>query len=191
MLPAVHWWVTQASGGGKVANVDHDRPYFVVTQGSPGAGHSRGPYTVVDDPFQLAIGILLHFSGRERRQRRRHSIGEWNPGASSVKAVTRCAIVRKRFLAIGNGLRVGLQGISLFSSADRNMVFPAVHQLRFNPGRPGPFESSQNGTTARGEPDARDRSQEKHTPSSHFSSPRGMRSSCFRVLHRRRQNRTL
>jgi len=38
----------------------YDRPKFVIAQYSFRAGHSRGTDSVVEDPFELAVGIALY-----------------------------------------------------------------------------------------------------------------------------------
>src|SRR5208283_1839452 len=56
----VHFRFALAACGRQMAEVDNDRPDFVIAQNSFGARHARRPDTVVDHRLQLPIGVVLH-----------------------------------------------------------------------------------------------------------------------------------
>src|SRR5215469_12111865 len=125
MSVAVHLGFAKAARGRQMAEVGDDRPHLVITQDALGPRHPRWADAVIDDPFQLPVGILLHVLRGERWDRRRHAVGEWDSGVLSIEPVTGRAVVRKRFLPVSNSLRGGGNGVLLILVSDEHMVFRA------------------------------------------------------------------
>ena len=104
----IHIRCSLAAGRRQMAQEHHNRPEFVVTQSSFGAGHSGGPNTIVEDPLQLPIRLTLLLEGGERRNGRGYVVGEWDTCTLTIHSVAGNAVMRKGLLSVGPGLwRVG------------------------------------------------------------------------------------
>src|SRR3954465_9683703 len=77
----------EASLGRQVANVVDDLPHFVVLENPFPSRHSGGTNTVLDDPLELPVGVLLHIFRREVGYRRGHLLSKRDTRVLAVEAV--------------------------------------------------------------------------------------------------------
>src|SRR5271157_558842 len=126
-LVGVHIRLAQAARLWQVAQIEHNRPDLVVAKCVLRAWHAGRPDPVVDDPFQLPVGIGLYVLSSQRWHRRRHAIGEWNAGVLPIQPVTCDAVVRKRLLAVSNPCGVVLERVLLRLVMHQYFVLGPVH----------------------------------------------------------------
>jgi hypothetical protein len=84
VLSTIGRWLAQASRGRQIANIDHDGPNLFVAENSARCWHSGGPQTVLDDPVELAIGVVLNFPGGQRGHGRGYAICKGNAGVLAI-----------------------------------------------------------------------------------------------------------
>lgn len=131
----IHRGFAQAACRWEMADIDDDRPQFIVAQNAFGTGHARRRDPVVEDPLQLAICVLLNLRRCERWDRGRHVPCERNPGVLTVEAMTRSTIVRKSLFPVSARLRIVRQGILLVNVPNEDVVLGKGHGAGFGSAR--------------------------------------------------------
>src|SRR5581483_2675233 len=117
-----------AAGWWKVSQEHDDRPKLIITESAFGAGHTRRPDAVIENPFELAIGITLNMLRGERRDGWRHVIDEWDTCVLPVHAMASDTVMRECLFAVVPGIAAIGQRIFLLLVAYQEMVLRKVHR---------------------------------------------------------------
>jgi hypothetical protein len=89
-----------------MSQIDDDRPEFVVAQRSLRPGHAGRTDSVVQNPFELAVGIALNLLGGQQRNRGLNVLCKGNARVLTIHPMTGNTIMRERLLAVGQGIGV-------------------------------------------------------------------------------------
>src|SRR5207248_2320956 len=81
----------------KMPQEAHNTPHLLILQSVLPAGHAAETDTILDDPFQLPVPVLLHVFVAQIEYRRRHLAGERDTGVVAVESVANLAMMLKVF----------------------------------------------------------------------------------------------
>jgi hypothetical protein len=126
-----------------MAQVEDNRPYFIVCQYATRTGHAGRLDAIIDDPLQLTVGIFLHVGGRQGRNWRRHVFCKRHAGVLAVEAVACDAVVTEGGLAIVDVFFGYGQWVMCRSIAHQDIPLGTLHQCGFQATRRSSFTSGQ------------------------------------------------
>jgi hypothetical protein len=81
----------------QMSNIEDYLPHLIVLEKSLPTRHSRHADPVFDDPFQLAVGVLLNICRAKVRHWWRNVSGEWYARRVAVETVTHLAVMLEVF----------------------------------------------------------------------------------------------
>src|SRR5262249_55516434 len=118
---------------------------------------------VLDNPFQLPVGITLHLFRSQRGNRRGQTGCERHAGILSVEAMAHEAVMLKRGLAVSQGLEIIVQRVANLLSFHGEVLLGPLRKVR--------FRASWRGHAATGEHEERRAGREQSDRSYHLQFP--------------------
>lgn len=76
-----------------MTNIADHLPHLIILNQTFPTGHSAHTDAIFDDPFELAVRVLLNFGRAKVRYWRRHISGERHTGCMPIEAVTNLAVM--------------------------------------------------------------------------------------------------
>lgn len=121
----------------------NDRPKLVVAEDALRAGHSGWVDSIIENPFELAVGVTLYILRRQRWNRWRDMIDEGDARILPIVAVAGNAVMRKRLPALFPVLVRVRQRILLVLITNKQVMLGEGDRFGFNFVRRGGLATGQ------------------------------------------------